>query len=321
MTRRRMDLGERAFRALLHIYPRAFRDRFADEMVDFYRARRQEQHQRGAIGIRLWAHLLVDVAVSAPAQHFRAIMDAKAPVEREIAWSAPGYPPEVRPMETLLQDVRFAVRTLARRPAFTIVAALTLALGIGANTAIYSVVDAVLLRPLPWPDNDRLVTVSQTRNGQPSGVVYLDFKDWEAQATSFSALGVFRGQSVNLTGVETPDRLVGPFVNGAVLRITGASAMLGRLMTDAEGEVATKEPVAVITEPVWRTRFGSRPDIVGQTMVINAQPFVVVGVLAPDFQAPLFTPDVFLPLGYYPNAGDLTTRGRSGSSVIGKLKP
>jgi putative ABC transport system permease protein len=320
MMRQRPDLGERAFRALIRLYPRAFRERFGEEMVDFFHARRLEQRQRGATGVRLWTHLVADVALSAPMQHVRALTRSQV-VERDIAWSAPGYPPEISQMERLMQDIRYAARTLVRRPAFTVVAALTLALGIGANTAIYSVVDAVLMKPLPWPDGDRLMAVSGTRNGQPSGVVYLDFKDWRAQTTSFQELGAFRGQSVNLTGVETPDRLTGSFVNGAFLRIAGASVSQGRLMSDQEADVDTKQPVALITDAVWRTRFGSRPDVVGRKMVINGQPLEIIGVLRSDFQSPMFTPDVLLPLGYYPNAGDLTTRGRPGIAVLGKLKP
>ena len=321
MTRARMDAGERAFRALITCYPKAFRERFGEEMVDFFHARRMEQRQRGATGVRLWAHLVADVALSAPVQHVRALTRPHRVVERDIAWSSPGYPPEVSHMETLMQDIRYAARTLVRRPAFTVVAALTLALGIGANTAIYSVVDAVLMKPLPWPDGDRLMALSGMRNGQQSGVVYLDFKDWRAQTSAFQELGAFRGQSVNLTGVDTPDRLTGAFVNGAFLRILGAKASVGRLMSDQEADVETRQPVAVITDAVWRTRFGARPDIVGRRMVINGQATEVIGVLSADFQSPMFTPDVLLPLGYYPNAGDLTTRGRPGIAVLGKLKP
>ena len=313
--------GERAFRALLRLYPRSFRERFEEEMVEFFHARRDEQrHHRGARGVaRLWLHLIADIALNAPLQHVRALRSTTA---RELPWASPEYPQEIHPMDALRQDIRYALRTLARHPAFAIVAGLTLALGIGATTAIFSVVDAVLLRPLPWPDNERLVIVYGTRGeNRNNGVVYLDYRDWREQSKSFEALGVIRGQSVNLTGSETPERITGSFVTANVFRMLGASTVCGRLFSDAETEIATKEPVAVITESVWRTRFGSRPDILGQTMVLNGQPFAIVGVTQAGFSSPLGTPDVWLPLGYYPNKGDLEVRGRAGVLVFGKLKP
>src|SRR6185312_11796628 len=123
---------------------------------------------------------------------------------------------------------RFAVRALLRRPTFTIIAALTLALGIGANTAIFSVVDAVLIRPLPYPDANRLVMIwgVQGTQGQ-QGVVYADYADWRAQNRTFTDMGVFRGQSVNLTGGDSPARLFGMFVDASFLRLIGASAERG----------------------------------------------------------------------------------------------
>ena len=144
-------------------------------------------------------------------------------------------------MDTLFQDIRYAARTLLRRPGFAAVAALTLALGIGATTAIYSVVDAVLVQPLPWPDSDRLVAVNGTRDGVVErGVAYLDYRDWRAGTRMFDALGVARGQSVNLTGGDTPQRLFGTFANAALFRILGATPAKGRLFTDSETEVATR---------------------------------------------------------------------------------
>jgi putative ABC transport system permease protein len=314
------SVGERVFRGLLRLYPRAFRDRFLEEMVEFFRDRRDEQrHRNGARGVaRLWAHVVADIMASAPRQHVRALRAASA---RELPWASPEYPEETQTMDTLRQDLRYALRTLARHPGFAIVAAVTLALGIGATTAIFSVVDAVLLRPLPWPDADRLVLVYGTRGESRGAVVYLDFKDWRDQSRAFQDLGVVRGQSVNLTGGDVPDRVFGMFVTASTFRILGASPLRGRLFTDAETEVATKEPSAVISEVAWRTRFGSRPDLVGQTLVLNGQRFTVVGIMRAEFQAPLGTPDVWLPLGYYPNRGDLDVRGRAGVSVLGKLKP
>jgi putative ABC transport system permease protein len=317
----RAPVGERVFRALLHLYPASFRKRFGDEMLEFYRERRDEQRQRHGARIpwRLWAHLFRDLLIAAPLQHVHSLRHASA---REFPWASPDYPPETRPMEVFSQDVRYALRSLTRQPGFALVAALTLALGIGATTSIFSVIEAVVLRPLPWPDPDRLVMIYGTRGeNRQGGVVYLDYLDWREQSRSFEELGILRGQSINLTGVERPDRLIGSFATAGTLRILGASTVEGRLFTDAETEVATRQPVAVISEATWRTRFGSRPDMVGQTVTLNGMPMTVVGIMRPDLQAPFGTPDVWLPVGYYPNRGDLETRGRSGVWVIGRLRP
>jgi len=290
-------------------------------MVEFYCARRLEQrHRRGAWGaLRLWAHLIVDVALSAPRQHVRAA--GTQPSTHAIPFSSPDYPPEIHPMDVLRQDIRYVLRTFARQPAFTAVAALTLALGIGATTAIFSVIDAVLLQPLPWPNGDRIASVYMTRAENRSGISYLDYEDLRGQTSSFAELGVVRGQSVNLTGGDMPDRVVGLFVSASTFRLLGATAAQGRLLSDAETEVATKQPSVVISDAMWRTRFGSRNDMIGRTLVLNGQPFTIVGVMRPGFVEPSGTTDVWLPIGYYPNRGDLDTRGRGSMTVYAKLAP
>jgi putative ABC transport system permease protein len=224
-------------------------------------------------------------------------------------------------MDILLQDLRFGMRGLFRRPGFTIVAALTLALGIGANTAIFSVVNALLIRPLPYPNADRMVMIWGTQGAQgQQGIVYSDFHDWRAQNRTFEDMGVFRGQSVNLTGRETPDRLFGMFVSAAFMRLIGASPEQGRTFTDAETEVETKGPVAMLAHEAWETRFGSDPSILGKTIVLNGQPLTVIGIVRPRVQTPFGTPDAYLPIGYYPNANGLQ-RGTRGVSALGTLKP
>jgi putative ABC transport system permease protein len=317
--------GERAFRALLVVYPRDFRARFTDEMVEFFRERRVEQYRNGARGaVRLWWHLLTDIAVNAPVLHVHAIaarsQNLQAATARDVPWSSPEYPAETRPMETLLQDIRYAARTLLRRPGFAAVAALTLALGIGATTAIYSVVNAVLVQPLPWPDADRLVTMTGMRDGQQVGVVYLDYLDWRAQNRTFDELGVLRGQSINLTGIDTPERIIGTFTNASMMRILGVHPAQGRLFSDNETEIATKAPVAVVSYGFWQSHEGGKPEAIGKTVILNGQPFTIIGVMPQNFQGPQGTPDVWMPIGYYPNAGELENRGRPSIAVMGRMK-
>lgn len=318
------DFGERVFRALLLLYPSAFRARFGAEMVAFFNARRQEvRHHGGArSSTRLWRHLLADVVLNAPLQWLRPLHSAERVDDFDVPWASPFYLQREESMDALRQDIRFALRTLRARPTFTLVAILTLALGIGATTAIFSAVSAVLLRPLPWPDSERLVLVWGTRGTtRQNGVVYLDYLDWRAQARSFASLGVVRGQSVNLTGGDEPERVIGEFVTANVFRMLGNTAQQGRLFTDAETEVASRQPVAVITDGFWRSRLGARTNAVGSTLVLNGQPFTVIGVTKPDATEPLGTPDVWMPIGYYPNQGDLDHRGQPGVLVLGQLKP
>jgi putative ABC transport system permease protein len=324
------DLSERVFRALLLLYPRSFRARFGDEMLAFFRARRNEaRHHFGVRGtLRLWRHLLTDIAFSAPIERLRAVGGRAASSEEQldsqvvdVPWSSPFYLEREDSMDALRQDLRFAFRTLRARPAFTLIAVLTLGLGIGATTAIFSVVNAVLLRPLPWPQADRLVLIWGTRGPvRQNGVVYLDYLDWQKESRSFDALGVIRGQSVNLTGGDQPERVTGSFVTADVFRMLGATPAQGRLFTAQETEVATKQPVAVITDDFWRNHFGARADMIGRTLVLNGVPFTVVGITQKAISAPLGTPDVWMPIGYYPNKGDLEERGRPGVLVLGKLK-
>ena len=173
-------------------------------------------------------------------------------------------------MDIMMHDLRFGIRALLRRPAFTVVAALTLALGIGANTAIFSLVNAVLIRPLPYDHPDRLVLVWGTQGNEGNqGVVYADYADWRRLNHTFEEIGAIRGQSVNLTGTVTPDRLVGTFISASAFRAFGARVEQGRLFTDQETEVATKAPVAVLSHETWVTRFGADPGILGREVMIN----------------------------------------------------
>jgi putative ABC transport system permease protein len=325
-------ISERIFRALLRLYPRDFRERFGDEMVEFFHERRLEHDRQGRSMLRLWMHLITDVALSAPMMRLRvapqhesetalATDASSAPIRGpRVPWSEPEYPAETRPMQTLWQDLKYGARALARRPGFTLVASLTLALGIGATTAIYSVADAVLIQPLPWPDADRLVTINGFRDGQQQGVVFLDYLDWRASNHTFSQLGVFRPQSVNLTGGDQPERITGTFANAEALRMLGASVSQGRLMSDAETDVNGTQPVAVLADGFWRSHYAGSADAIGKTIVLNGQPLTIVGVLKPSFQSPFGQVDAWMPIGYYPNKGDLTTRGRPGVGVFGRLK-
>jgi putative ABC transport system permease protein len=224
-------------------------------------------------------------------------------------------------LDELRQDGAHAVRQLRKSPGFALVAILTLALAIGANTAIFSVVSAVLLRPLPYPHADRLTVIWGARAGEKQILVSIpDVKEWRARNHSFEDIGIVRSQSVNLTGSEAPDRLLGSFVTAATLRLLGARTSSGRLFTEEETTEGSGQQVAVLSHATWKTRFGSDPRVLGRTLNLNGRPHVVVGVTTPEFQD-LFGPqDVWLPITSAPNA-DWFTRENPSVWAIGRLKP
>ncbi len=231
-------------------------------------------------------------------------------------------------MDTLLQDLRYAVRTLVERPGFTVVASLTIALGVGGTTAMFGVVDAVLLRPLPYPDPHRLVMLwTRTTGGPRAAASWPEFVDWREQSRSFADLAAWRGQSVNLTGTAEPERVVGAFVSDRFFPLLGARPALGRTFTAEETDPSTARPVAVLGHGLWQRRFGSDPAILGRSLVLNGQSHTVVGVLGPAFDggdAPangwFMGSDVFLPISYFPNQRGLA-RGETEILVLGRLRP
>jgi Acidobacterial duplicated orphan permease len=317
MTHRRSRF-DRAYRAALLIFPPDFRERFGDEMAELGDARFEAASRRGPMaGMKELALLFADALASAPRQWIIETRQRRA--ARRAAIASGALPRDN--MDIILQDLRFGARALLRRPAFTAIAALTLALGIGANTAIFSVLDTVLIRPIGYPDADRLVAIwgMQGDQGQ-NGLVFPDYLEWRAQNRSFVDMGVYRGQSVNLTGGDTPQRLYGMFASASYMRLSGATAAQGRIFTDAETEIATKAPVAVLTYEAWQSRFAGDPAILGKKLILNGQPHTVVGITPPNVQSPFGRPDVFLPMPYYPNAHGLE-RGTRGMTGIGLLKP
>ena len=300
---------ERAYAAALRLLPEAFRERFADEMLDFAARRLHDARRRGSL--------------AALAERVRLAGDLALTICRERAaeWKQPhaDLPPRDN-MDIFLQDLRFGIRGLLRRPAFSIVAAVTIALGIGANTAIFSVVNAVLIRPLPYREPDRLALIWGTQ-GQThqQGVVYADYVDWRTRTHSFSELGAFRGQSVTLTGGDSPERLIGDFVSASFLRVIDLKMSQGRAFTDAETEVATKAPVAVVSYDAWQNRFGGDRNMLGKPITLNGTTFTVIGITTPHPEVPLGVPDVMMPIGYYPNAHGLD-RGVRGIAVAARIK-
>ncbi len=219
-------------------------------------------------------------------------------------------------MQTLLLDVKYAFRMLRKQPGFTILALATLALGIGATTAIFSVLYAVLLRPLPYRDADRVVRAfANTSNGRESGASRLDFEDWRAQSRSFSTLAAYRGESADILGGSEPERVVTLQVSSGFFDAFGVKPIAGRTFDAAQATTGGTLP-AVISEGLWKSHFGGSGDAVGRVVRIAGSPHVIVGVMPASFEYP-WKQDLYLPLGR--SERDLSRSARN-YHVVGRLK-
>jgi putative ABC transport system permease protein len=192
-------------------------------------------------------------------------------------------------MQNLFQDLRYALRQLRKNPGFAAVAVLTLALGLGANSAIFSVVDAVLLRPLPFHAPSRLVVVRPTEPGRRDdiGVSYPTFLDWRARNHVLEGLSVFREDDFTLTGRGEPAHLTGAVVSANLFSVLGVSPVLGRDFISEEDKPTGSGLPIMLSHSLWQNRFGSNPKIVGQSLTLDGQTFIVVGVMPVGFQFPV----------------------------------
>ncbi|HKS65899.1 MAG TPA: ABC transporter permease [Candidatus Acidoferrales bacterium] len=210
-------------------------------------------------------------------------------------------------LEQLLQDARYALRTLRKSPGFTAIAVLTLALGIGANTAIFSIVYAVLLKPLPYPHADELVslTMAEPREGIPSnGTSYDNFREWSAQNHVFTALAGIQSHDLTLNGLGEPASVETAVVTPEMFRLLGVKPLLGRTLLADDGKKGAS-PVVVLNENLWRDRFGANPEVVGTSISLDKRFYTVVGVMPARFRYPPLTSSehAWIPLAQDPVFG------------------
>jgi putative ABC transport system permease protein len=188
---------------------------------------------------------------------------------------------------------------LLKTPGFTLIAVMTLALGIGANTAIFSVVNAVLLRPLPYPESERLVWLSERSPKYPTmSISYPNFIDWRAQQTVFEYIGVFNSGSYNLTGRGEPLQLTGVSISADAFAALRVQAAVGRLFNNEEDKPGAP-PLVVLSHELWRDRFGSDPGIINQSITLGGRAYTVIGVMPSGFMFPSKVA-IWTPLGHFP---------------------
>jgi len=223
-------------------------------------------------------------------------------------------------MESLLGDIRYALRNLLRRPGFTLIAVITLAVGIGANTAIFSAIHALLLKPLPFPELDRVVAIWDkfpSRGVMHNEVTVANYLDWQSQTQSLEQLALYRWWNANLTGIDPPERIQGFLVTANYLDALGMKPIMGRNFFAEENQPG-KDAVAIITHSLWQRRFGGDPNILNKTITINSVVRTIVGVMPEHFNFPKGG-EVYAPLSMTPEL--MKSRGSHGYYVVGRLKP
>lgn len=281
----------RIYQALLHLYPSSFRAEYGGEMSAMFARRR-----RDAAGVwarlALWLEVLADVPVNAARVH----------------------------ADILQQDLRYTVRALTRAPGFAVTATLVAALGVGATTATFSVADHVLLRPLPFSDADRLVTLWQDQSFRGISRMELspaNYRDWQALSTSFEAMATYRRYSANLVGQGEPQRLEGAGVSGGLFPMLGTQAALGRVLFQTD-ESDTAPQTIVLSHQLWQTQFGGTAGVLGRQVVLDEAPHVIVGVMPPGFHFPSRTIQFWTPLRLPPDVFE--DRSDTFLYAIAKLK-
>ena len=227
-------------------------------------------------------------------------------------------------MGTLMEDIRYGLRMLRKSPAFTVVAVITLGLGIGANTAIFSVVNGVLLNPLPFPHPKELVTLHESKpNFEAGSISYPNFRDWQKENHTFSALAMVRRYSFSLTGAGEAEQVDAEFVSSDFFPLLGVRPILGRTFAPGEDQVGAG-PVALISEGLWQRKFGSAPDILGKNITLDAKDYTILGVIPASFHLliPSFRDrEVYVPIGQWDNPLLLHRSSGLGIHGIGRLKP
>lgn len=279
----------RLYRALLRLYPRSFREEYGDELIALFRRRLRDAG--GAARIALWIGAIAETLVNAAGVHW----------------------------DVLTQDLRYSARTLGRSVAFTGTAILLIAIGIGANTAVFSVIDFVLLRPLPFPEPDRLVKVWESTPAYPRLEPSPEnYRDWKRLTRSFESMGALYTSASNLVlpGAE-PERVIGTGVTWEVLPSLGVSPLLGRMFTEPEDQEGAAGTI-VLGHGLWKSLFGGDPQVLGRSVTLDDRVYTVIGVMPPEFSFPSRETEFWTPLQLQRGDNDRTN---TYLHVIARLRP
>ena len=224
------------------------------------------------------------------------------------------------PMANFWQDIRYAFRVLSNNRGFMAITVLTLALGIGANTALFSVVNGVLLNPLPFRNPGELYALyTKTASFDRGSISYPNFLDWQKENRSFSTIGAFRSEDYNLTGSGEPERLHAHMISAEFFPTLGLNPLIGRNFRPDEDRPGG-EPIAILGDGLWKRRFGSSQDVLGRSITLNGKLYTIVGVAQTRISG-LSPSDVYVPIGQWSDPTFLDRRISMGMNAIGRLKP
>lgn len=228
-------------------------------------------------------------------------------------------------MQTLIEDLRYAIRMLRKNRAFTAVALLTLALGIGANTAVFSIVNGVLLNSLPFPDSDKLVVLFESKpNFTEGSISYPNFLDWKRDNRSFTSIAAYRPDSFSLTGAGEPEQINGKMVSADFFSILGVNPSMGRMFTEEEDQLGAGH-VVLVSDRFWKRKLGSLSDVLGHRLVLNGEGYTIIGVVPSSFHLtlPNFRDDgeLYVPIGEWSSANFRERSHALGMKAVGRLKP
>ncbi|HXW16794.1 MAG TPA: ABC transporter permease, partial [Candidatus Acidoferrales bacterium] len=228
-------------------------------------------------------------------------------------------------MKTLLQDIRYGIRTFVKNPWFTLIAVATLALGIGVNTAVFSVVNGVLLNPLPFPQPKQLVSIFENSpDFKESSISYPNFLDWQRMNTTLSAIAAYRSDSANLTGSGEAQQVYVQMVSADFFSILGVHPVLGRTFT-ADDDRPGAAPVVLLSEGLWKSKFGSSKEILGTTIKMDGKGYTILGVIPGNLHLSLENyqtkNDVYTPVGIFDDPLFQNRSAHEGMDAIARLKP
>lgn len=272
------------YRMLLRLYPASFRAEYGDALCAAFLETARESSPARAV-----ANAIPDVMGNAIGAH----------------------------LDILVQDLRYAVRTLRRAPGFALTALVMVALGIGANTAAFSLADFVLLRPLPFPDSDRLVTIWGATDGYQNEASPPNYRDWQRMATrTFRGMAAHASGAANLVGVGAPRRVQLSLVTPELMPLVGVGPRLGSMIAPSN---ATSPSIAVISHDLWRTQFASDAGVIGRVIRLDGAPYTVIGVMPPAYRFPSRETEAWIPLTAAPE--DWNDRTNSYLHVVGRLRP
>jgi putative ABC transport system permease protein len=227
-------------------------------------------------------------------------------------------------LETVWQDIRYGLRMMLKNPSFTTIAALTLALGIGANTAIFSVVNVLLFKPLPYPGSERLMQLykfNTVRERESPMWEYPKFEMLRDQNRSFDLVAAFQNNSATITGNEEPERVNFEFVSASYFPLLGLSPVIGRTFSAEEDRTPGAHPVAVIGNGLWIRRFGADPKVIGKALTISGKPYTIIGVLPAEFRGQLGNAEMWLPIMMWPGFQFPSNAKNSWAVILARLKP